>query len=479
MQLTFLKVTSQPGVAYSLFSQPGAAVRETLIRGLSSSDELSRAEQRPNESLFSVFALVVMAIAVLAAMALLASLLSRDAARCPEPPPRSSVPQAPPPLASSGRPLFASPVPSSSPFPMASMQQFSPNPAASPPPAPPPTPPVARIAQPRPPPLEAQPSFEPSPQPTAQWLLPDYSTPTLPGTTPMYEIPSDLIPDPRDMLFPDPRAEVAAEPALGQMAVRKDVGVIGFCRAGSVEIWDSICGSGILGNSWDFGQNGISVAPFGSQPTISFGNAEAAYQALALWDQAVAFRSLGALQAQQLARDLADRQDTSFSGHGGSWQAMLAVLRTKFRPGSQCAQALRRTGDAFLVEHDGEQRLDRVFSGDGTNWLGLQLMLLRDELHELEEGHQSSADRGGVMSWTEYAAEQCAIDFRTGAQQPSGGDCWQAAVRSATSVLLLRLILHPSTPVGGPPAGGAGGAELSFGSIGGEKQAKGLDWGSA
>lgn len=227
---------------------------------------------------------------------------------------------------------------------------------------------------------------------------------------------------------------------------RKDVGVMGFCRSGSVDTWDSICGSGVLSNSWDLGPNGISVGPFSCEPTTSFANAEAAYQALALWDRADTFQSLGASQAQQLARELAGRQDASFSGHGGSWQAMLAVLRAKFRPDSQCAKALRMTGDAYLLEHDGEQRLDRVYSGDGTNWLGLQLMLIRDELCDLEEGHQSAADRGGVMSWTDFAVERCSIDLRTGAQHPSGGDAWQGAVRSATSVLLLRLILHPSLP---------------------------------
>lgn len=483
-----------------------------MFRGISSFDGFSRVEQSPNANdgdassgLATVFTLLAIATAILAVAVLLTSLISQEMpkANCPDPQLQSGLRLSPRGTPSvSDTPLFALPpcanvvqsttgnefvpLPCSGPFPMSSMQQFSPVPATSPPPpppAPPPTPPPAGFRpqstqsaqQPQEPfaqTLFAQPSFAPSAQPTAQWLMSDESSVTLldgaaaPAAKAKPASNSALTPS--AMLFPDPRVDVAPELPSEQAAFRKDVGVMGFCRAGSVEIWDSICGSGVLSNSWDLGPNGVSIGPFGSDLTSSFENAEAAYQALALWDRADSFHSLGASQAQQLARELAGSQDATFSGHGGSWRAMLMVLRAKFMPGSLCAKALRRTGDAFLLEHDGDQRLDRVYSGDGTNWLGLQLMLIRDELRDLEEDSQSFANSDSVMSWTEFAVERCAIDLRTGAQQPSGGDTWQNAVRSATSVLLLRLILQPSAPAGGSTE------ESCI-----EKKTEELDWGSA
>lgn len=282
-----------------------------------------------------------------------------------------------------------------------------------------------------------------------QFMTPQAQQPQIPVMQRQNSRGAMLIPErpnPSAMLFPDPRVQLPSD--LPQGATRRDVGVIGFCRAGPAESWDQICGSGFLSNAWDMGQDGLVIATKGSQATRPFTNAEAAYQALALWDRAESFRPLGALQAQQLARELAGRQDATFGGHGGSWQAMLSVLRAKFFPGSPCAEALRQTGDAFLLEHDGEQRLDRVYSGDGTNWLGLQLMILRDELKEIGSPKGLSSGNLGP-TWTDFARETCMIDLRTGAQHPSGGDAWQGAVRSATSVLLLRLILQPSAEGGG------------------------------
>ena len=63
---------------------------------------------------------------------------------------------------------------------------------------------------------------------------------------------------------------------------------------------------------------------------------------------------------------------------------MWAVLEAKFCRGSEMATALLRTRDAFLLEHNSIQGRDNVWSdnadGEGTNWLGMQLMLLRDNL---------------------------------------------------------------------------------------------------
>ena len=61
---------------------------------------------------------------------------------------------------------------------------------------------------------------------------------------------------------------------------------------------------------------------------------------------------------------------------------MWHVLRAKFTD-SQCAEALLATGNAFLLEHNSRSGRDMIWSdnedGQGQNWLGLQLMLLRDE----------------------------------------------------------------------------------------------------
>ena len=68
--------------------------------------------------------------------------------------------------------------------------------------------------------------------------------------------------------------------------------------------------------------------------------------------------------------------------------------------GTSVAQASLDTQDAFIFEFTGSQGLDNTLSddctGDGKNWLGLQLMLVRDEL-----GRKS-----GDGSWTEYIRRQ-------------------------------------------------------------------------
>ena len=60
---------------------------------------------------------------------------------------------------------------------------------------------------------------------------------------------------------------------------------------------------------------------------------------------------------------------------------MLHVLKLKFQPGTSLAQVLEQTGDAFLVEHTPRTGWDSLWAdnhiGDGTNWLGLQLMMVR------------------------------------------------------------------------------------------------------
>merc|ERR1719160_1458437 len=125
---------------------------------------------------------------------------------------------------------------------------------------------------------------------------------------------------------------------------------------------------------------------------VSFSNAEAAFQALKFWRIRLdAFRAAGGAEAFRLRKELRGhaKEDRSYGGYGSNWAGMMAVLSAKFKEGSLMAEALKATGDAFLLEHNSVQGRDGVWSdnndGTGQNWLGLQLMLVRDRLTGLNE----------------------------------------------------------------------------------------------
>ena len=73
---------------------------------------------------------------------------------------------------------------------------------------------------------------------------------------------------------------------------------------------------------------------------------------------------------------------------------------------------------------------DKVWSdngdGSGSNWLGLQLMLRRDELRGAGEG-----------GWTSFI--QAVVDLQTGTPR---SDAWQRVVRSANADLARALHQH-------------------------------------
>jgi len=110
---------------------------------------------------------------------------------------------------------------------------------------------------------------------------------------------------------------------------------------------------------------------------------------------------------------------------------MLAVLRAKFAPGSTWAQLLCETGDAYLLKHNSVRGRDHLWSnnnvGDGRNWLGLQLMLIREQLR-LQT----------CTPWTDFASRL--IDIETG--QPHNATCrdeWHNVVLSATKALVAAI----------------------------------------
>jgi len=233
-------------------------------------------------------------------------------------------------------------------------------------------------------------------------------------------------PVPSAVFFQDPRSQLQGdEPAFAEEA-----GLIGFYYPGREEAWDTLCGSGFLGNFWNLGSGALQLeAPCEPGRIVSFANAEAAFQALKFWPQADAFSGLSGNEAFRLKRSLAGNEDFTYGGFGSNWAGMLAVLSAKFRPGAPWTESLLKTGDAFLLEHNSVAGRDKVWSdnhdGEGTNWLGMQLMLVRDRL-------------SGQSSWTAYISRL--VDLRTG--QPRGqaeAIRWQKAVRSSNRALKAAL----------------------------------------
>lgn len=170
-----------------------------------------------------------------------------------------------------------------------------------------------------------------------------------------------------------------------------------------------------------------------------FSNAEAAFQALSFWDKVDSFQYLSGEQAleHRTLLEASRKPDLTLGGYGREWTAMLAVLRQKFQRGSPYAKALRRTKDALLVEHwcqPGDPLWSDDSTGDGKNWNGLQLMLVRDELNSTE------GVRPAPKSWTAFACDVCCLDLKTGLfGSAAGAEKWQVAVRAATTKLLLVL----------------------------------------
>lgn len=231
-------------------------------------------------------------------------------------------------------------------------------------------------------------------------------------------------------LIPDPRGE-------GQQA-----GVIAFYYPGRDTPWDAACGSRFLGNFYEAARGFEFAPPAASRgEAYVFRNAEAAFQACKFWHLAADFAKCTGHEAFQLKRSLSGREDWTYGGSGGehegsgaNWRAMQLVLAAKFAPGSALADALLRTGDAFLLEHNAAVGRDAAWSdngdGSGANWLGAQLMLLRDELAG------SARDAG---SWTRWIAKW--IDVGTGADLGSRSEArrdnaWRRSVRAASTVVI-------------------------------------------
>jgi len=234
---------------------------------------------------------------------------------------------------------------------------------------------------------------------------------------------------PEASLEPCTDAILFADPRRGSSG--REVGVIAFYYPGHDEAWDALCGCGFLGNFWDLRSTGGMELEAPCQPGVrhSFTNAEAAFQSLKFWSRADEFAEASGNQAFRKKMQLKGSEDFSYGGYGSNWAGMVSVLMQKFKKDSLLAEALLQTGDTFLLEHCSVTGRDKIWSnngnGEGTNWLGLQLMLVRGRL-----GGDS-----GQGSWTQYIKDT--IDLRSG--KPKGqtqAEQWQQVVRDATQALL-------------------------------------------
>lgn len=215
----------------------------------------------------------------------------------------------------------------------------------------------------------------------------------------------------------------------------KPISVIGFSFSGEMEELSTLYGSAILGNNWDLGEDGLKVKT--KNNTKHFRNVEAAFEALKFWDHANLFKDLSGPDAVQCGQRLKGKEDWTYGGYGSDWLAMFACLDAKFSQNNSqtilCREALLKTGDAFLVGHISSSREECLWSnnnkGDGANWLGLQLMLIRDEMQQC-----------GEPTWTKYIQDTCGIDLRTGhVRSDVPADAWQTIVYVATVALVKKL----------------------------------------
>lgn len=169
---------------------------------------------------------------------------------------------------------------------------------------------------------------------------------------------------------------------------------VAFYFPGRAEPCDELCKAGFLGNFYDLDTHGshrVLLEPF------KFRTAEGAYHAQKCWGRASEFQDLDGNASLKFSRSLSSK----YYPDGGfcSWKAMQAVLRSKFKRGTQMAQLLLQTGQSLLLEHNSVPGRDQTWSdnsdGFGRNWLGMLLMLRRDEL----AGQNANSNR---WTWTAY-----------------------------------------------------------------------------
>lgn len=213
--------------------------------------------------------------------------------------------------------------------------------------------------------------------------------------------------DSASMVLPPPRQTRIWMPMRDS---RKNDGsltnIIALYFPGRVLKWDKLCASKFLGN---FYEERLEFAlPDRPDRVLEYGNAEAAFQSTKFSAISHEFTyPTTAKQAFQISRDNIVSADFTYGGHGSNWNAMLAVLRAKF---ASCtlAELLKGTGDDYLQEYNSNTGKELIWSdncdGEGRNLLGIQLMIIWDELN-----HRQACD---LDTWTSYFRRF--IDLETG-----------------------------------------------------------------
>jgi predicted NAD-dependent protein-ADP-ribosyltransferase YbiA (DUF1768 family) len=215
----------------------------------------------------------------------------------------------------------------------------------------------------------------------------------------------------------------------------QNVLLIAFYFADKEELWDHHFASSFLGNFFPLEEElCIPIAGYWRK----FQTAEAAFQALKFGHQSHIVEEFEILtsghDAFELKKKHGSSEERGFDGRGSNWLAMWEVLLQKFK-NTKMQNLLLKTGDAFLLEHNprkltGRNRKGRdvVWSddwdGEGRNWLGALLMLLRDYLRK---------QRGEPPLWEDYLAQ--IFNMRTGEYHHGQEQIWQAIVRMASQAI--------------------------------------------
>ena len=163
--------------------------------------------------------------------------------------------------------------------------------------------------------------------------------------------------------------------------------MLGFYYPGQDAEIDKLCQVPFLGNFWQAEIIMKYVDRNGHKETFTFSNAEAAFQAFKFPIQFVArFQGITGDAAFQLKNNLDAHKlpNNQYQGYASNWHCMTDVLKCKFEQNPDLSEKLKQTHPCFLLEHNDRCNRDTTWSdncdGRGQNWLGLQLMLLRETL---------------------------------------------------------------------------------------------------
>jgi len=167
--------------------------------------------------------------------------------------------------------------------------------------------------------------------------------------------------------------------------------MLGFYYPGKNASIDDLCHVPFLGNFWPC-PKGIKMTykdVNGHKDILIFSNAEAAFQAFKFpFRYASDFQTLTGAAAFEHKNSNALRPhmllNNKYQGYASNWHCMMDVLKCKFEQNPDLSEELKKTHPCFLLEHNDACDRDKTWSdncdGTGQNWLGLQLMLLRETL---------------------------------------------------------------------------------------------------